>query len=115
MMRTTRKQLRSTVLVMCTAALPACDGFFEVHGVVTRCSDEEPLVGVRVTLHLGEGISSDETQEAFSAPDGSFSVALNEPPSASATLLLEKPGYESTERFFSESPSESIEVCMNAM
>ena len=61
---------------------------------------------------LEAGVSADETSVAYSDPDGTFSVALNEPGSASARLVLEKPGYATQEQAYSQAPK-SQALCMN--
>ena len=87
------------------------DGFFTISGRVTRCADDQPLVGVKVQLILEDGVSADETSVAYSDPDGTFSVALNEPESASARLVLEKPGYTTREQDYSQASSSQM-FCM---
>ena len=87
------------------------DGFFVISGRVTRCADDQPLVGVKVELILKSGVSADETSVAYSDPDGTFSVALDEPPSASARLVLEKPGYAGQEQDYSQASTSQV-FCM---
>jgi len=99
-------------IALIVVLLAGCmDGFFTINGHVTRCADDQPLVGVKVQLILETGVSADETSVAYSDPDGTFSVSLNEPESASARLVLDKPGYITQDQAYSQAPTSQV-FCM---
>ena len=100
---------RCAALLLC---LTGCDTFFEVHGTVTRCDTGQPLVGVQVAAELESGVSDDEEATDSSDPDGRYSVTLNEPPSASATIVWSKPTFQMLRKSFDESPDEAQDVCL---
>jgi hypothetical protein len=112
-----RPMRREMIVSVCGALLLAfgaagCEKYMIVEGRVTDCATGAPIVGVRATLTLDEGVSDSERSVAFTGPDGIFEASLNEPPSVSATLLLEKPGYNSVTRPFAEAPESRQDFCL---
>lgn len=96
-----------------SCALLACDTYFLLDGHVVRCSDQDPLVGVRATLTLtGGGVSDDEESQFYTNPNGDFFGSLNEPPNVAATLRLEKPGYRVLTRAYDEAPDGVQQFCL---
>lgn len=88
------------------------DSFFGVCGYVRHCSSNEPIVGVKVSLNLVEGISSEELVASYTNPDGYFCVYLNEPPNVTVTLSTEKPFYKEVEENFDGSPEDEVNLCL---
>ena len=97
------------VLLLVAPLLGGCDEFFSVHGRVTECGSGAAIAGVsvRTTLRGGE-----EEQEVFTDPSGRYTAFLNEPPSAAATLVYEKPTFVSVERSFEGAPERDEDVCL---
>jgi len=104
--------MRRVASLVAVFALASCDSFFTVRGRITRCTDDHPLVGVRLELVLVDGVSSQESVTAYSDPDGSFEAALNEPPGVSVRLVADKPGYASEERSYAGAPSAPDDFCL---
>jgi hypothetical protein len=96
-------------LLLLAPLLGGCDQFFTVHGRVTECGSGEPITGVRVRTTLRGG---DEEQEDFTDPSGHYVAFLNEPPTAEATLVYEKPTFVSAERSFEGAPERDVDVCL---
>jgi hypothetical protein len=109
MLRNLSSRASTSLIIL---GLSGCDAFMTVDGRVTDCSTGEPLVGVRATMCLGEGISDSEKSIAYSEPDGTFHAELNEPPSVSATLELDKPRYKTLRRTFSKKPDGRQQYCL---
>lgn len=99
-------------LFLFAASTIGCDQFLAVDGHVTNCSTGAPIVGARAMLKLVEGVSDAECETAYSDPNGNFTIALNEPPTASATLLLDKPTYAPLTRDLSKAPDERLNFCL---
>ena len=97
------------LLLLIAPLLGGCDQFFTVHGRVTECGSGAPLGGVRVQTTLRGGA---EVQEAFTDPSGRYVAFLNEPPSAAATLVYEKPTFLSAERSFEGASERDEDVCL---
>ena len=99
----------ASLLLLVTPLLGGCDSFFTVQGHVTACGSGAPIVGVSVrTTQRGGG----ETQEAFTDSSGRYLAFLNEPPTAEATLVYEKPTFMSVERTFEGAPEGDEDVCL---
>ncbi len=101
--------------VLLFLGLPACDSFMTVEGRVTDCSTGAPLVGARARLDLRDGISDSEENTAYSAPDGTFDVALNEPPDVGSVLTLDKPRFKPLTREFSQAPEGRQNFCLEPL
>ena len=97
------------LLLVVAPLLGGCDTFFSVHGRVTECGGGAPLGGVSVRTTLRGG---GEKQEVFTDPEGRYSAFLNEPPSAEATIVYEKPTFVSVERSFEGAPEREEDVCL---
>ena len=97
------------LLLLVAPLLGGCDAFFQVRGRVTECASGEPIVGVSVRTTLRGG---GEMQEAFTDSSGRYLALLNEPPTAAATLVYEKPTFVSVERSFEGAPEGDEDVCL---
>lgn len=97
------------LMLLVTPLLGGCDSFFTVQGRVTACSSGAAIGGVSVRTTLRGG---GEEQVVFTDPSGHYSAFLNEPPSAEATLVYEKPTFVLVERSFEGAPERDEDVCL---
>jgi hypothetical protein len=106
---------QTPILAAATLLLSACDRFFTIEAVVTDCGTQAPLAGVKATLKLDRGVGEpDLTKDT--RPDGRLHMLMNEPPTAWATLKLERPGYQPWTRQFQGSPRERpLRICLEGI
>src|SRR2546425_1416021 len=98
-----RMTRESAVVAVGVLLLMACDRFFTVEAIVTDYATQVPVSGVKATLKLDRGVGEPD-RTADTGPDGRLHILMNEPPSAWATLKLEKASYQSWTRQFQGSP-----------
>ena len=98
------------LLLLVAPLLGGCDKLFSVHGRVTERGSGAPIAGVSVRTTLRGG---DEEQGVFTDPSGRYTAFLNEPPSAAATLVYEKPTFVSVERSFEGALERDEDVCLD--
>jgi hypothetical protein len=76
----------SSALLLC-----ACDSFYVVKGRVVRCEDKTPVANATVEVELSQ--TKKQGKEA-SKEDGTFSVAVNHPPTEEPSVLtVSAPGF----------------------
>jgi hypothetical protein len=94
-------------------AAVACDRFFSLAGVVTRCDDKSPLADVEVKAVLDRG-AGEEDLTLLSDQEGRFQVVMNEPSDAWVTVTLSKPGFKPTSHQFRGSDGDTAKACLAA-
>jgi hypothetical protein len=92
-------------------AAVACDKFFSLAGVVTRCDDKSPLADVAVKGVLDEGVGEEDVM-LLSDQEGKFQVFMNEPSDAWVTVTLSKPGFKPVSHQFRGSDGYTAQSCL---
>jgi hypothetical protein len=94
-------------IVVTSLVAAACDDSFDVSGTVSRCDEQRPLVGVRVTL-----VSGSKDSETFSDPEGSYALGLLVRDQETAQLRADKPSYRTYERELDREPEGTVDFCL---
>jgi hypothetical protein len=94
-------------IALAVLAAAGCHSFYQVHGTVHRCVDRQPIDDAVVVLRYPGELGVRESE-----PDGSFSVAVNDPPgNAEGQLLVAAPGHRLAVRTVHH--GEAVDVCLD--
>lgn len=101
--------MRNILAICFVAMFSGCHSFFSVNAVVSDAETGIPIEGASATLVLDKGVGENpinlETKE-----DGKLRMWMNEPPSAWATLTVDKNGYLPWSTQFQGKPRHPIVV-----
>jgi hypothetical protein len=102
------------VLPLALVVLAAgCDPSFSLRGKVTRCDDDDPIVGVLVQMYYGDVVrEGHDAAEAYTSPQGMFDLGDIGTGDKALILRFIKPGYRFEERHLSRATKALIEQCL---
>ena len=103
------KRVLHISLLLLVATVTGCHTFFTVNTVVTDASTGQPLSDATVTLVLDKGVEEPDVVKT-TGTNGKVEIWINEPPSAWATLTVEKNGYETWSTQFRGSPCHEFAI-----
>jgi len=104
---------RFALAALMGASTWACDPIYEACTHVRRCSDEDPLVGVAVTVFYSDGAV---LTKGHTNPHGEFcygDMGSTEPPET-IRMRFSKPGYETLNHTFRNADEDLPWVCLEA-
>jgi hypothetical protein len=98
--------MRLVLLAAASLLAGGCHSFYRVQGTVTSCATSAPIAGAHLDLSYPGEHGVNETEA-----DGTFVVAVNDPPNDRVgRLVITAPGYRTVMQLVRD--GERVEICL---